>query len=206
MNRSIKSLAAAAATTALIVTAAPSAHAQTVKITDKRADVVYFQGEDDETGTLLDKRASAASGVDVTSVTIKHAKKSLKITYRFAELAKRDVLFIGELRIKTQKNKNKRFSFMNLGSARNIIVYNDKEFDLACEVKAKRKVGKKGTFTITIPRKCLSDPKAIKLRSNVAQIDIDDLVEENPDISGTMDAVSPSKVRNPTWSKWVKSN
>ncbi|WP_456698129.1 hypothetical protein [Aeromicrobium sp. P5_D10] len=158
-------IAGGIAATALVAGTAVTASAQSTTIKDKRADVVHFEDvENDDVGTVLNRADSIASGVDVTSSTVKHGKKSLKVTIRFANLAKSPVMLQSELRARGSK---KIYNVANFGSNKRVSVYNSSYSKELCSAKLSRKAGKSGRLSFTIPRSCIKKPKSLKIRSVV---------------------------------------
>jgi hypothetical protein len=208
MNFLTRVAAGAVATTALIASAAVPAQAASDKITDKRADVLKFEDISDYTnsGTPLNRADSTASGIDITSYTVKHAKKSVKVTFKFADLHKTTTVY-GEVQVKDKKNKTRHFAYTTGASMRQILVMNSSGSKILCKTTATRKHGARGSLTFTIDRSCLKTPK--KLKSFGVSYDLTQAGEaEDGSIAGLVyaDVVSDRRVKSPSWTKWLKSN
>lgn len=189
----------AAAAVALVTgsTVASSAQSQTLK--DKRADVVQYEGYEDDDGVVLDRTASVRSGFDATRATIKHGKKSLRVTMRFAELGTGPVQVYGSIRIKGKKSWPS-YQIIS-GSSTRVDVYNRSYSRYLCSGKITRKNGKNGTISYTIDRSCLKKPKALKVQTGVYGFDGDPTQE---DVTIFDESISPSKVRSTSNTTWLR--
>lgn len=189
------------ASIAVLTGSAVTAVAQSDKITDKRADVIYHADivSEESNGTILNRADSIASGLDTTSATVKHSKKSLKVTVRFAELAKHDVSAFATVRVKgTKAPKYTIYSISN----KKVGVFKMSNMKQICTGKQTKKAGKKGLITFSVPRSCLKKPKSIKVEAGAFRFD--NLLDEG--ISLYEDVISPSSVRTPKATKWLKAS
>lgn len=196
-------LAAGLATTALVAASATPASAQSQRIKDKRADVVRYEARDDDNGdkaTVLDRKASVATGLDATQSTIKHSKKSLTVTIKFSKLTKHRVYVHTYIRFKGAKNQA-QFIVLNHGSNKKVSIYDRALEHTFCTAKLKRKTGKSGSISFKIKRKCLDSPKAIKATTSL-------MTYPDGRVGDTYlsESISSSHVTRASWSKWLKSS
>lgn len=188
--------------TVVLTGTAVTASAQSTKITDKRADVLQIDDfEEGENGTVLNRSDSIDSGIDVKSLTVKHGKKSLKVTMRFADLTKEDMQAQAAVRVKGDKEPRYLVYSLNRKKVGVIDMEND-EFDQVCTGKQSKKAGKNGTITFTVARSCFKKPKAVKVQA--ASTRFITFGDENFTIY--QDAISSSKVRAPQFTKWLKAS
>ncbi|MFI5425989.1 hypothetical protein [Aeromicrobium sp. UC242_57] len=190
------------ATTAILTGTAVTATAQSDKITDKRADVVQYDDfEEDEAGTILDRADSLASGIEATSATVKHSKKSIKVTIRFADLTRQEVQAGAVVRVKGSKQPRYLISSI---SRKKVAVYDLKgdEMKQLCTGKQTKKAGKKGTITFSVKRTCLKKPKAIKVQTGVSRF----INFDNESFTIYQEVISSSRVRTPESTKWLKAS
>lgn len=194
------------AATALVAGSAVSATAQSEKIADKRADVVHIFdlfSDPEDPGTVLDREASIATGIDATSATIKHGKKSLKVTIKFAKLTKESFILQSSVRVKGAKQSPK-YGITNDGMKKSIYVYSASTDKKLCSAKMKRKTGNKGSISFTIKRSCLGNPKSVKLQTGLFAFP--DGFENEDTLAVNVESISPKKLRTPAWTKWLKSS
>ncbi|MFI5425988.1 hypothetical protein [Aeromicrobium sp. UC242_57] len=131
------------AATTLLATTAVTASAQSDTIKDKRADVVQYDGYGDDSGTVLDRADSIATGIDATSATVKYGKKTLRVTMKFAELGKGSIQVYGGIRVKGSKSWP-TYQIISDGSKRRVAVYNRNYSKFLCTGKLTRKNGTRG--------------------------------------------------------------
>lgn len=196
-------VAAGLATTALIAGSATSATAQSQKIKDKRADVVSYNGIDDVDGSVLDREASIATGIDATSATIKYTKKSFKVTVKFAKLTKDRVFVQSLIRVKGAKHSPK-YILMNDGNNKKIFVYDRPMEKKLCTGKLVRKTGNSGSITLTVKRSCFDKAKSIKVQTGF--YNLPNGLDDEADFIVNFEAISAKKSKTPTWSKWLKAS
>jgi hypothetical protein len=186
--------AAALLTTAVVVggtTTAAQAQATTVK--DKSSDVVRYADMNDATGTVLGHTDSVATGADVRSLTVKHTKKSVTVTLRFADLKSTTIASVA-FRPSGKAKPNR--VFVNTGN-RSGEVYDLKD-KARCTAPVTTKYGRGGSIKATIKRSCLGSPKKIKVSAAAVVYD--------PTTGGAhADVVSRSSVRGEAWTKWLKA-
>lgn len=193
-------IAGGIATTALLAGTAATATAQSDKITDKRADVIKYDGFEDEKGEVLNRADSIASGIDATSATVKYTKKSLKVTIRIADVTDRSLLAAAEVRVKGAK-KSAGYSIFSI-SKKKVGVFNSTGTKKYCNGKQSIKSGKKGYVSFTVARSCLKKAKAIKVQVGVVKFKAID--DENVELFE--DSISSSTVRKPKSTKWLKAS
>lgn len=194
-------IAGGIAATTLVAGTAVTASAQSTTMKDKRADVVLYKSAADEgAGKVLNRAESIKSGVDVTSSTVKHSKKSLKVTIKVAQLTKTPILVQTEIRAKGSK---KPYYATNFDSKNRVYVFDSSFSKMLCDVKLSRKTGKNGRLSFTIPRSCIKKPKSLTVRTGLASLPGGFEDETQP---VHYDAISSSKVRSPSWTKWLKAS
>ncbi|WP_456698131.1 hypothetical protein [Aeromicrobium sp. P5_D10] len=189
------------ATIAVLTGTAVTAVAQSDKITDKRADVVQYDGIEEigGNGTVLNRADSLASGIDATSATVKHSKKSLKVTIRVAELTSQEISAYATIRLKGKKTP--KYVIYSI-SKKKVGVFNLSNMKRLCTGKQTKKAGKKGTIAFSVARSCLKKPKAIKVEVGLGRlIEFDD---EN--FTMYEDPISPSAIRRPKATGWLKAS
>lgn len=197
-------IASGLAATALLAGTAVTASAQSDKITDKRADVVQYNGFADlgVGGTVLNKADSIATGVDATSATVTYGKKSLKVTMRFSELGKGVIQVYGSIRIKGKKDWP-TYQIISDGSNKRVSVYNRNYSKYQCSGKMIRKNGSKGTITYRIANSCIKKPKRIKVQTGLYGFLGD---PTKADVTIFDESISSSKVRTTSMTKWLKAS
>lgn len=189
------------AAAALVASSTTVASAQSQTIKDKRADVVQYDGYDDDWGTILGWSASVATGLDATKATVKHGKKSLRVTMRFAELGTDQVQVYGAIRIKGKKSWP---SYQVISGASNRVdVYNRSYSKYLCSGKMTRKNGKGGSISYVIDRSCIKKPKAIKVQTGLYAFDGD---PSRDDVTIFDESISAKNTRTTTNTKWLKSS
>lgn len=188
------------ATIAVLTGTAVTAVAQSDKITDKRADVIQHDEDEEEGGgTVLNRVDSLNSGIDATGATVKHGKKSLKVTIRFAELTKDETSPYAVVQVKGKKTPE--YFIASIGK-KQVGVFSTSDFEQVCTGKQTKKAGKKGTITFSVARKCFKKPKAVKVQVGaVRSIEFD---QENS--TSYEENISPSSVRTPKATKWLKAS
>jgi hypothetical protein len=191
-------MATAFATTALIGSAGTAAHAQTDNLKDRATDVIHYENFDDEDGKVLSYRDSSASGVDLRGMRLKHGKKSVSVNLKFANLSKNTQAIV-MFRL-DGKSEPQRFLF-NV-SSRSGLVMDLTSSDEGCTVPLKTKTGRKGTIHAVIDRECLGDP--VKVKATAFVMLSDDMMAD--DAPYDQDALSPTRVRGISWTKWLRSS
>lgn len=188
--------AAVLLTTSLVIGGtAATAHAQATTVKDKTSDVVTYSDADQD-GTLLSYSDSVASGADVRSLKVDHSKKSVTLTYKFAELGP-DTTISAAFRV----NGKKRPAFGLIGtSLRKAAVYNLKGKKV-CSARVTAKTGTKGSVKVVVKRSCLKNPKKIQVAADASALD-----SSADTYSVHYDAVSKNSVRTATWTKSLKSS
>lgn len=198
MNTIHRIAATAVTTAAVLMSTGVAAHAQSATIKDKASDVVAFSSEDtDENGTLLDYQGSLDSGADIRSMKVKHTKKSVSVTLKFAELD-RDPTITVAFKI-PGKSQPQRF-LMNVTSRAKADVYDAKDKRI-CRVPLTIKPGAQGSVKAVVKRSCLGTPKKIKVAAVAATVQVD-----GTSYVVKQDAVSATNVRTPSWTKWLKAS
>lgn len=190
------------ASTVILTGTAVTATAQSDKIIDKRADVVQLDDSDtSDNGTVLNRADSIASGIDVKSLTVKHGKKSLKVTIRFADLTKEDVQ--AQAAVRTKGHKEPKYLIYSINRKKvGVMDLDDDEFKQVCTGKQSKKAGKNGTITFAVARSCFKKPKAIKVQAAATRF----IQFNDENFTVYQDAISSSKVRMPDSTKWLKAS
>jgi hypothetical protein len=191
-------VAATLLTTALTVAgtaAAASADTDTVK--DKASDVLSYADQTTDTnGTQLGYADSVASGVDLRSMRVKHTKKSVAITVKFSNLARTTTVY-ASVRV-DGKSKPSRY-VVNSGRKTGVVL--NAQGDKRCSVPVTHKYGRSGSVSFVVKRSCLSDPKRVKV--SVTAFDAGIMTDNGP---VKTDAVSPTSVRNSSFTSWLKAS
>lgn len=195
-------VASGLAATALLAGTAVTASAQSTKITDKRADVVQYDGYGDDDGTVLNRADSIAAGLDATSASVKYGKKTLKVTMRFADLTTGTIQVYGGIRVKGKKTWPS-YQIISDGSKNRVAVYNRNYSKYLCSGELDRKNGARGTITYRIANSCFKKPKRIKVQTGVYGF-VGDPSRE--DVTIHDESISSSKVRSTTFTKWLKAS
>lgn len=200
--RTIRSIATGCVVTAVLLGGTTvTASAQSETMTDRRADVTKLEQQAGgvTTKTVLDKGASVASGIDVTSSTVKHGKKSLRITTRFAFLSTRNVSITSVISVK--------------GAGRTFVIENDERSNFVhvsrldgskvyCTVKLTYRAGENGYTTYTIPRSCIKNPRSIAVSTSVERTLLLDY--EHYARKVLLESVAPDKSGNSHWTRFLK--
>lgn len=196
--RSIKFLLASGiVATALVSTTSTAALAQTTKIIDLRNDVVQYDGYDDESGEILsDPAATAATKLDATSARFKHTKKSVAVQMRFSNLYTGKTFTYAGIRVKGKKSPG--FWIYSNGSKKKGVVL-DRRGKFLCNAKFTTKTGVKGSINFVVSRKCLKNPKSIKVQVG--------LVREKGEAPTILDeSISATRFKTTSETKWLKSS
>lgn len=189
------------ATVAVLAGTAVAATAQSDKIIDKRADVVQYDGYGDDSGTILDRADSIASGVDATSAAVKYGKKSMRVTMRFANLTSGNVQVYGAIRVKGSKSWP-TYQIISGRSKNRIMVYNRNYSKMLCTGKMTRKNGDRGSISYVIANSCFKKPKAIKVQTGIYGFDGDPTLA---DVTIFDESISSTKTRSTSSTKWLKA-
>jgi hypothetical protein len=188
--------AAVLTTTALIGATSAAAHAQSTTIKDKASDVVSYTDDGPETGVVLGYADSLASGVDVRSMRAKHTKKSVSINVKFASLASGASVAVP---IRVNGKVLPQYFLISTSKTKGEILNN--KLKKKCSVPLTTKLGKSGSVNAVIKRSCLDEPKKIKVSVSASAFTID-----GESFSAHEDLLSPTAVRTPTWTKWLKAS
>ncbi|MBD8608234.1 hypothetical protein IFT73_15350 [Aeromicrobium sp. CFBP 8757] len=198
MRTSARVAATLLTTTVVIGGTATVASAQSTTLRDKSADVISFADQTtDERGTQLGYSDSVASGVDLRSMRVKHTKKSITVTLRFAELSG-ETTPIASLRL-DGASKASRYLLIS-GDDRAAVV--DTKGRKRCNASVTARLGAKGYVKFTAKRSCLKNPRRIK----VAGFAADAGYQAGDDTPFKADSVSPKSVRGDAWTKWLKAS
>jgi hypothetical protein len=181
-------------TTIVLGASATAANAQATTIKDTASDVVTYSETSGENGTVLGYADSVDSGIDVRSLKVKHTKKSVTFTVKFARLSSNTGVSVA---IRPNGKSEPDRVFFNTGrSSGEVYDMSDKT---RCTVPVSTKLGKGGSIKATIKRSCLGNPKKIKISAAAVSVD--------PATGATVyDAVSKSSVRTPSETKWLKAS
>jgi len=181
-------------TTIVVGGTAATASAQSTTVKDRATDVLTYS-DDDQDGTRLGYSASVASGADVRSLKVNHGKKSVTLTYTFAELGA-DTTISAAIRLKGKK----RPAFGLIGtSLRTVGVYSLKGKKV-CSARVSAKTGTKGWVKVVVKRSCLKNPTTFQVAANVqADVSTDDTYAFN------YDAVSKKNIRTPSWTRFLRA-
>jgi hypothetical protein len=186
---------------AMIATTASGAHAQSTTVKDKRADVLYYASADATKPEVLGKSASIKSGVDVTKVKYDYSKKRLKVKISFSKLASSKVYFTTYVSFKgAQWGPN--FVISNNGSKKKAKVLDGATNKNVCSAKLKRDTGNKGSISFEFKRKCFDTKQPLAFLTVVSA----DKSGKNPDGAYYIENVSPKKVKQATFTKFLKAN
>jgi hypothetical protein len=191
--RTTARITAAILSTTIVVGSATSAVAETATVKDRASDVVAYANETDETGVVLGYADSIASGADIRSLKVDHAKKKVTVTLRFAEL--KSGVYVSVAFRPSGKSQPSRF-LVNTGH-KSGEVYDQKD-KARCAVPLTTKLGKGGTIKATVKRSCLGDPKKIKAFASSYRYGSNGSVQ--------VDTTSTSSVDYPSYTKWLKAS
>lgn len=183
-------------TAAVVGLSATSAHAQAATVKDKSSDVINYTSMNDEVGVLLGYAESVASGVDLRSLRVKHTTKSVKVDVKLSNL-KDDTTIIVSFRFDGSK-KDSHFLFNTWDDRGQVL---NARADTKCKVPLTTRTGKNGSVSAVIKRSCLGDPK--KLKATVSAMSPGAFETDVPILA---DALSPSAVRTPAYTKWLKAS
>lgn len=206
MGTLFKIVSAGLAASTILAGTAVSASAQSETIKDKRADVVRYDTkytdsrEILETITVLDAEASRATGIDATSTTVKHGKKTIRVTIRFSHLSTRDVTARTFLR--TSAKGRPVFRAHVDSSHKNVYVYDTTRGKRTCIRPQSYKRGAQGQITFTIPRSCIGSPKSFKASSTVSRL----LSHSRTGDSLVVESLSSTAFKTAKWTRWLKSS
>jgi hypothetical protein len=196
--RNLNRALAALVTTGIVVgVSATSAVASGEWIYDKKNDVIQFTGDDDQTGVILDSDASLASGVDSSSMRIKHGKKSVSVLIRFRTLHL-DGADIAVFFRKNGETDPYRILF-NLDKKEAVVV--NPHGEERCSVGIDTVTGSRGSIYAVVKRSCLSNPTKIKAQAIVSHTQG---TEEAPIYD--VDFISSTHFRSPQWTSWLPSS
>jgi hypothetical protein len=194
--RLIPRIAAAMLTTTIVVGGTTTAgHAQSTTLKDKSSDVINYASMKDEVGVVLGYAESVASGVDLRSMRVKHTAKSVKVDIRLSHLKNDTTVFVS-FRLDGSK-KDSHFLY-NTWEDRGQVV--NARGQRKCKVPLTTKTGKNGSVSAVIKRSCLGDPK--KLQASAGAMSPGAFETDVPILA---DPLSPSAVRTPTYTKWLKA-
>lgn len=196
MRNLTRAFASAVAAVGILAGSITAANAQGQTIKDKRADVVKFDKPGDSTPTRLNKSRSAKSGIDIREMKVSYSKKALTIKVTTAKLAKSNVAFIGEVRIKGSK---RGYYVGTIGSSKKALVFDLRTGEEPCSGTVRRKSGKNGSITVSVKRSCLK-AKVVRARAALNR----DLDPKDPASAYLVDWLSPKHTKKPSYSKWLK--
>jgi hypothetical protein len=185
------------ATTLVVGATATAASAQSTTIKDKASDVLTYADQTTDTrGTQLGYSESVASGVDLRSMRVKHTKKSVSVNVKFSNLDGLTTVYV-YLRL-DGKAAATRF-LVNTEDEQGVVL--NSQGRKRCNVPLTTREGRGGSINAVIKRSCLGDPK--KVKASVLAVDQGYFGDNTP---YTMDAVSPTGVRDQAWTKWLKAS
>lgn len=198
MNPIHRMAATAVASTALLMSTGLAASAQSVSMKDKSSDVVELSSDDlDGNGEVLGYQDSLDSGADVRSMKVKHTKKSLSVTLKFAEL-KRDTSITVAIKV---PGKSEPRWFVSGVSPSKAEVFTPKGKSV-CSARQTVKTGSGGSIKVVVKRSCLDDAKKLKIAAAAGTVEF----EGADKFIVKQDAVSPNAIRTPSYTKWLKAS
>jgi hypothetical protein len=194
-------------TALLVLSTAPSAHAERRSMTDRRGDVSV---QETTTGAATSDRArKLARGVDTTGLRLNHGKKYVSVTILMADM-KYDDLTIN-LRLSTVKRERPSYHLAFAADGAGF------EFDRIrkyghLQAVCGRASGKHGSprsvvttvkrradgyVKVRIPRSCLGYPAKVAVAANTSLGSVSDL-------GSLTDAVDPRRSDEPRWTGWAR--
>lgn len=193
----LRPAATVVATTALLLSTGIAAHAQSETIKDKSSDVIEYADAADETGVVLNYADSVASGLDMRSLRVKHSKKSVSVTLKFAQLNSSTIAYL-VFRTDGKKNASRTMFTMDRKSG---LVMNPRG-DKRCLAPLTTRLGKGGSIKAVIDRSCLGTPKKIKVSAAAS----DDRFYEDDSPYFADSYFSATSTRADSWTKWLKAS
>ena len=193
--------AALVSATVVLASTVVAASAQETTITDKRADVVQYDGRDDDSGTVLGADDSVSTGVDATSARIRHTKKYVTILMRFENLTGGRVLSYAGLAVNGTGTTS--YWIYNRGSKSTVTVLNRAQTKVLCTGAFTQKAGKNGSLYLRVARSCLGYPHKIKAQTGLwrwmGSLDNDDATYYD-------ESISASRYKTTSYSSWITSS
>lgn len=193
-----RSAIAAGIAAALLTVSAGAAHAQTTTVKDRASDVVDLAAGKGQQDTLLGYADSVATGIDLRSMRVKHTKKSVAVTLRFADLSPRANIGIA---FRVNGRSKPQFTLTSISSTRaEVRNAADKR---RCAVPLTRRTGPRGTVHVVVARSCLASPRKIKVGAAASLV-----TPAGESVDVQLDVVSDTsvKIEEFDWTRWLKAS